>query len=286
MNKIKLSICLPTYNRSEKAIKQLMFLENELKKLGNKSDIEIIVSDNNSKFIDANNLKKFLEKKEIKLNYNSRNLGLVGNLKKLLDLSKGDYIWFVGDDDILEDGILESIYIKLEDNNFIFINHDAFRDTKENVVMKSALPKYLKEQNIIEQIFEYSETTLMFITACVYKKCVLHEIMQKLVNLDLSDPLIYSIYSGKDDKVGIVENIMIHNKWNDSSWSEKSAYVFMEEIPEKLSNLHNLGIDKKSQKKILGIYYKKRLIQLLKYNIKKGRIKNILGQLKYIFNKK
>lgn len=282
---IKLSICLPTYNRSKKAIEQLKFLENELKELENKSDIEIIVSDNNSILKEANNLKKFLEKKAIKLNYNLENLGLVGNLKKLLDLSKGKYIWFVGDDDILETGIVESIYTQLKDCDFLFINHDAFINTKENIVMKSAIPEVLNNEHIIEQIFEYSKTTLMFITACVYKSNKLKEVIEKLSSLDLSDPLVYSIYCGKDDKIQVIKEIMIHNKWGDTSWSSESTRIFLEEIPKKLRSLYKLNIDKQKQKKLLIEYYRVRKYDLIKYNLKRGRIKDILIMLKYLLKK-
>lgn len=285
MNKIKLSICLPTYNRSKKAIEQLKFLENELKKLENESDIEIIVSDNNSKFEEANNLKKFLEKKEIKLNYNLKNLGLVGNLKKLLDLSKGKYIWFVGDDDILEPGILKLIYTKLKDCDFLFINHDAFINSEENIVMKSAIPEILNKENVIEQVFEYSKTTLMFITACIYKRNKLEEVMEKLSSLDLSDPLVYSIYCGKDDNVAVIKEIMIHNKWGDTSWSSQSSRVFLEEIPKKLRSLYKLNIDKQKQKKLLIEYCRDRKYDLIKYNLKRGRIKDIVIMLKYLLEK-
>ncbi|WP_047383270.1 glycosyltransferase family 2 protein [Cetobacterium sp. ZWU0022] len=279
MNKIKLSICMPTYNRSEKVIAQIQQIYKEFVESDYKDQIEILVSDNNS---DKNHEMKLSESlkdmKDIKLNYNSKNLGLIGNLRKLLELSSGEYIWFVGDDDELEEGILEKVYIELKQNDFIFINHDAYIDTLDNVVMKQAIPENINKSNIVEQIFRYSETSLMFITACVYKKEILQGISRELCHGRLSDPLFYSILSGKYDKVGLITDIMIHNRWGDTSWSNQSNIIFLEEIPRGLLNLSKFGIN---NEELVKIYFKKRWKQLLKYNIKRGRIKDILAYIGY-----
>lgn len=275
-NNIKLSICIPTYDRITQVIEQIKFLSNEISE---NSNIEFIIGDNCSEEKNLNRLKEFLSNKSyIKLNINEKNLGLVGNLKKLFELSSGEYIWFVGDDDILEKGIVEKIIKNLKDNDMVFINHNAFKDKLENVVMKNAIPEnLLNNNNIIESIFSYSGTTLMFITACIYKKEKLAYIIKQLDGM-LSDPLFYSIYCGANNRIGIIKEIMIHNKWGKTSWEAEAKRIFCEEIP---TNLLKLNINSDYKKRLLKIYIQKRKKAILKYNLLNLKVKNILSFLRY-----
>ena len=101
MSYSKLSICIPTYNRPE-------LLKNTIENLVNniyKKDFlkEILIIDNSekndSKDIVKNYLKDYGKIRYIK---NHTNLGAEGNFKKSIYEATGEYIWIIGDDDILE----------------------------------------------------------------------------------------------------------------------------------------------------------------------------------------
>ena len=83
--------------------------------LQSRKNFEVCISDNCS----DKNIKKLIQpyrkKLNIRFNKNKRNLGFALNLLKVSNMATGDFIWFLGDDDlIVRDGIekLEKIIKK------------------------------------------------------------------------------------------------------------------------------------------------------------------------------
>ena len=140
MNNKKLSICIPTFNRPEKLIKQVMFVLNEIENGIDSDKIEIIIRDNHSDCKSYNKVINKLAKSNIHLYRNDSNLGLIGNLNALLKDAKGEYVWFIGDDDILHAGIVRKVYENCINAGLIFINHRAV-DEQNNVLLKQAFNK-------------------------------------------------------------------------------------------------------------------------------------------------
>ena len=90
------SIFIPTFNRSK-------LLKNSLKSALNQdySNLEIIVSDNASTDNTEELIRSFKEP-NIFYSRNSRNIGLINNWQKALELCNGEYFLALSDDDILK----------------------------------------------------------------------------------------------------------------------------------------------------------------------------------------
>lgn len=97
----------------------------------------IYISDNNSSDHTTALVKnKQAEYDKIIYQRNDKNLGYAGNVLKVIQMGKTEYIWLFGDDDILYPDSIESIYDKLKSNpDFLFINSSRF-DKKMNVELK------------------------------------------------------------------------------------------------------------------------------------------------------
>jgi|TARA_B110000037_G_C17049183_1_gene476992 glycosyltransferase involved in cell wall biosynthesis len=97
---IKLSICIPTYNRIE-CLNNCLNSILIAKKNNYNFNFEVCISDNCSK----ENVKKIIDKYSSSLNIsfsqNSNNLGLGVNILKAVSLAKGEYVWILGNDDLL-----------------------------------------------------------------------------------------------------------------------------------------------------------------------------------------
>lgn len=102
-----LSICIPTYNR-------LCYLKELLPRLIEQirsapdGEIELLVSDNAS----MDDTAEFLKKQVVPfLRYwtNSENIGGDRNFLKCVTEANGEYVWLVGDDDILPDGAVARV---------------------------------------------------------------------------------------------------------------------------------------------------------------------------------
>jgi glycosyltransferase involved in cell wall biosynthesis len=115
-----ISICIPTYNRPESLINCLNSLVLQTKK-----NFEVCISDNCSKKNIYNLVKPYKKKLNIKINKNKKNLGFALNLLKVSSMAKGEFIWFVGDDDLLIKNAIERLQVLILKNrecDFFWIN--------------------------------------------------------------------------------------------------------------------------------------------------------------------
>ncbi|MBD1172636.1 glycosyltransferase family 2 protein [Pelagibacterales bacterium SAG-MED05] len=115
-----ISICIPTYNRPSTLINCLNSLSLQTEK-----QFEVCISDNCSKANIQKLIHPFKKKLKIRFNKNKKNLGFALNLLKVSNMAKGDFIWFLGDDDlIVRDGIktLKNIIKKNKKCEFFWIN--------------------------------------------------------------------------------------------------------------------------------------------------------------------
>ena len=95
-----LSICIPNYNRGK-------YLNNCLNsillaKSFSSLKFEICISDNGSKD-DILSIINLYKKKGLKINFkrNRKNLGFGSNFYKVVKMAKGEFIWLIGNDDLL-----------------------------------------------------------------------------------------------------------------------------------------------------------------------------------------
>jgi glycosyltransferase involved in cell wall biosynthesis len=99
MSECKLSILVPFYNVGE-FVKPLLDCFEKLTLP--EEDYEIIFWNDGSTDQSVDYVKAFLGAKKNRFLYSSSNLGIYPARNKLLNVAKGDYIWFVDADDLLE----------------------------------------------------------------------------------------------------------------------------------------------------------------------------------------
>ncbi len=112
-----ISICVPTYNGES-------FIKASLESLFSQSfkNYEVIVCDDGSKDKTVQVIKDCIKGREnILLIENEVNLGLVGNWNKCVSLSKGKYIKFLFQDDLITPGALEKIASVIKEHKPSFI---------------------------------------------------------------------------------------------------------------------------------------------------------------------
>lgn len=271
MSRNKLSICIPTYNRPEKLIKQAIFLVNEVANLLDPNQVEIIIRDNHSDILGYDSMAQRLQGSGIKFHRNDVNIGLVGNLNALLQEATGEYVWFVGDDDILHEGIVKKVYEKCIDIGLVFINHRAV-DEQGKVKLKEAFNKHT--QKSIHHVFRYSGTTMMFITACVYKRELLEEVFSTS-ELQLSLPFKTSLYCAEKGGVVYIDDILIDNYWGEVSWGDSSKDIFLRQVPMDLIASLHFSVSKVNALHSLVRYLSSNYKRMIKYAFKKYVAKHL-----------
>ena len=118
-----LSICIPTYNRPNQLPNCLHSIY--LAKKNSNLDFEVCISDNGSNYDVTKIIQPYKDKLKIRLNKNKLNLGFQPNSLKAISMATGEYVWAIGDDDLLIPGSLQKIEKLLNDNrdvDFFYIN--------------------------------------------------------------------------------------------------------------------------------------------------------------------
>ena len=120
---MKISICIPTYNRSR-------YLNNCLEsiisnKLTPNGDVEVCVSDNGSTDETESIVLAAQEQISIKYKKNSSNLGIPKNYLNVVEMADGEFVWLIGDDDLLLPSAVKKLLDLISKHpnvDFFFIN--------------------------------------------------------------------------------------------------------------------------------------------------------------------
>ena len=288
----KISICIPTYNRSDLLISQLNFWEKEISYF--KDSVEIIVADNFSDKIHREKIIKYKSDKDFfHLKLNEKNLGAIGNIYYLLGLVDSDYVWFVSDDDLLLGGILKHLTEIIKNNkplSYIFLKYNTFKNDPSKITHSVNLLGYKNyiqkgKQCLVDLFLENGEIN-MFITSCVYTTSQLKEFRKKRQKETLMDPLLFSLKLSSMGPIYIENEVFVLQRWDNPSWSNEGVAIFSWQVQEGLIEMINHSYEKKDIKKMIGSSYLTNrgnyLRMLLKAPLKtKIKIMSILGLLQF-----
>lgn len=240
----KLAICIPTYNRIQLLISQLNFLEKEI--ILHKDSIDIIVADNFSKKEHRDQLIEYHSKHNFfELKLNQTNLGSIGNIYYLMTLVNSEFIWFVSDDDILLNGVLNRIIeiINCKDPiSFIFLNHNAFIENPDLIHQTVNLEQhkgYIKDgKQCLIDLFNQNGTVCMFMTACIYATAPLKRYCSTRTKPTLIDPLLFS-FKLADGPIYIENNVFVLERCNGFSWTNEALAIFSWQVEAGLIELED-----------------------------------------------
>ena len=119
---MKISICIPTYNRAAHLSNCLQSIISN--KSRSKIDFQVCVSDNCS--TDETEAVVRSAQKIITIQYKKPdNLGIPRNFLNVVEMADGEFVWLIGDDDLLIPSALEELSDLIEKNpevDYFYIN--------------------------------------------------------------------------------------------------------------------------------------------------------------------
>ena len=122
-----LTIGIPTYNR-EKYLKRCLDLV-----LSQKTDrVAIVVQDNASTSYDFYSFIEQYKEYDVEFRRNSVNIGGDANIARLFENCSTEWLWVLGDDDMISEGAVQTVLDSIDDNNdaiFIKLNSKYERNT-------------------------------------------------------------------------------------------------------------------------------------------------------------
>lgn len=126
MRKALVSICMPVYN-GERYLKEC--LDSVLSQTY--ENIEIVVVDDGSSDNSSSIVEEYARKdNRISLHRNEKNLGLVGNWNRCMELAKGEWIKFVFQDDLVTSDCIEKMVKGAEEHMIIVSDRKFIFDDK------------------------------------------------------------------------------------------------------------------------------------------------------------
>ncbi|MBC8945599.1 glycosyltransferase family 2 protein [Xenorhabdus indica] len=130
---MKVSFCIPTYNRAEYLEPLIESIANQL---NHSLDIEICISDNASTDGTDKMITNWRKKFNIPIHYHRHheNIGPDRNFLSAVNMGTGDYCWIFGSDDILANEALSSIQVLLSKGYDIYLCDRKEMDISMKVV--------------------------------------------------------------------------------------------------------------------------------------------------------
>ena len=280
---ILLSICIPTYNRASYLN---LCLERIIDQVTIDMPVEIIVSDNFSTDNTIEVASKYSDLPFFKLIKQPYNKGPMKNgLELVKEYANGRFCWFVGDDDYVVPGAINNLInlIKSIKCDFIFLNLESVNTNVDfnNYKLNSKcnfeqllnfdqilLPKYsqifagelmasvfnrelfLQEKDVYNRIDAEYLSTL----ETSYLHCVI------FANQFMGKPALY------------VNDIMILADNRAREWSDKSAYLVVEQLYNLLLLYEKNGLNKNILKKCKYHFISISLGDFIRFYLNRKRI--------------
>lgn len=254
-----LSICISTYNRAGWLALSLKNLEKLLPTPS--AEIEIVVVDNTSTDATQEVAQAFSHRRDFHYFRNPENVGMLGNLRVTANHAKGNYIWILGDDDLVKPGGIERIITAIKANPevaLVYLNYAYTRIDDSNEV--ESLEQFLTESTPIvapcpdvlgsvRQMCTQSENFFTAIYCLVFRRD--HAIRAYSQNTDgrpfstmlTCIPTTYYVlnYMMDESAYWIGEPQLVVNL--NVSWMKYAPLWILERIPEVYDTAEKLGAD-------------------------------------------
>lgn len=186
MNNIKVSVIIPVYNTEK-------YLEECLDSVMNQTlkDIEIICINDGSTDNSPDILKGYAERDDRISVYSHENKGLGATRNIGIDLSRGEYLYFIDSDDFIDPNTLEETYCLAKEKNLdcVIFQGISYDDEKRTFYEESG---YNMDNLISDIVFNYKdiEDILFNLSVNVGHKLFKREFLLR-INSKFSEDLIF-----------------------------------------------------------------------------------------------
>jgi glycosyltransferase involved in cell wall biosynthesis/SAM-dependent methyltransferase len=125
----KLSVCISTYNRAGWLS---VSLSNWAQQFPDPlSNVELFVCDNASTDSTPQVVEPYLNRHDFRYKRNPKNVGMLGNLRETAHHANGEYVWIIGDDDLLLPGAVQRVLDGIHKNPSIALIYLNYAYTRE-----------------------------------------------------------------------------------------------------------------------------------------------------------
>jgi glycosyltransferase involved in cell wall biosynthesis len=199
-----LSICIPTYNRSNYLHDLLEGLVSELQKSPTAaSEVRVYISDNASTDSTEKAVSSFFDRWPILYHQNRVNIGGDRNFARMIGRAKGTYFWLLGDDECLVPGCLEPLLNLLRTQAYHLILLQAIKEDGKSYdyevpLQPTYFPTYRDFADFFRKAYPWKLMVHSFISMMVIKSTIYDKKMARRVlkTVDRNYSHMYGVVEG------------------------------------------------------------------------------------------
>ena len=224
---MNLSVCVPTYNRAVHLANCLQSIS--LSKSASSHGVQVCVSDNCSTDETESVVLAAQKSMTIKYHKNTSNLGIPKNFLNVVEMADGDFVWLIGDDDLLVPHAIDHICGLIErhpDAEFFYVN--SFHLTTQYVLSfpqpfrTSDLPAEMKPfsswltsgemgfMDLVDPKISFDFLGGMFLSVFRRKKWIAHA--ETISEAALADSRVFSVFDNTFPHVKIFAKAFAKSK--------------------------------------------------------------------------
>ena len=166
-----LSICIPTYRRAELLRTTLESVLQSAR--GHEGWIEIVISDNASPDHTRQVAEEFAGRwTGLRYHRNETNIGAERNFYRAVELTRSQYVWILGDDDLIATQFFEQLQPRLSEKpDLVICNHSIYNRDFSYLHRRSFLPaNAVSRFDDRDDIMATFGASLGFISALVFRR--------------------------------------------------------------------------------------------------------------------
>lgn len=251
---LKLSICIPTFNRATELRETLMAFIPQLTPYG----IEICISDNSSNTDTEEMVNSLLPiYPHIRYRRNSENIGIDRNIYAATAMTSTDYFWIFGDDDWPQEGAVQRVYEQLERNPAIVV-------VNSYPVTKDMLPMEMVNMTGICQDRIYTDAEKFLVELSWYCTFIGGLIIKRQDWLKIKPDryydtvfvhvgIIFEMLKKVEVLVHFISAPLIAYRTNNATWSSQHMKVQLELWPKTIGLLPDSYSEDAKEAAVLGV---------------------------------
>ncbi len=244
-----ISVCIPTYNGSRYLRKCLDSVIAQTF-----TDFEVLIVDDRSSDKTVNIAKEYAAKdRRIQVIVNERNLGLVGNWNRCVELARGEWIKFVFQDDLIEPTCLERLLAASKPEIPIIFCRRQFIFAEDTPPFNRSY--HQSALALLDRLF--AEVTEF--SASQYTRAVIEQIAAKGVHINfVGEPIAVMLHRSVFNRFGNFNAYLIHS-CDFEFWTRVASNTGIIYVPETLATFRVHGESTSAANQGSRYYHKTRL---------------------------
>lgn len=221
----KLTIAIPTYNRKEAITSIVNEISSYIVNKNLNEQIELLIVDNcSSKYNIHNIFKNEKETSFINIQKNNGNIGAGANFLRCIELASSEYVWLLGDDEVLDLSYLENLLKTIQKKECYLLPHN------ESYAEKAT---YFGNFSSIDELFDNFWNLGSFFVLSIFifrKDCVINYLKDGYENVVYQHPysaiVLSMLRDGKDIELIKLPLLKIQtNAYSNPRFDMVNAYI-------------------------------------------------------------